>query len=84
MYYYYMLRNIFLSYYKFYIVEMPWVPPARWVVIAQYRVIPLPIRPIPTVPKKGSSTRAVLTMIANKKSGLKKEDNPKADGPNDV
>ena len=80
----YMFRNIFLSYYKFYIIEMPWVPPERWVVIAQYRVIPLPIRPVPPVPKQGSSTRAVLRMIAKKNSGLKKEDDSKADGPNDV
>lgn len=63
---------------------MPWVPPARWVVIAQYRVIPLPIRPVPPVPKKGSSTRKVLRMIAKKKSGLNKETYAKADGPNDV
>ena len=80
----YMFRNIFLSYYKFYIIEMPWVPLHRWVVIAQYRNIPLPIRPVPPVPKRGASTRKVLQMIAKKKSGLKKEDDAKADGSNDV
>jgi hypothetical protein len=84
MYYSCMFRNIFLYYYTFYIVEMPWIPPARWVVIAQYRVIPLPIRPIPPLPKKGSSTRAVLAMITKNKSGLKKEGECKADGSNDV
>ena len=80
----FMLRNIFLHYYKVYLIEMPWIPPERWVVISPYRNIPLPIKPVPPVPKKGSSTRKVLAMIAKKKSGLKKEAESKADGPNGV
>ena len=78
MYYTCMFRNIFLYYYAFYIVEMPWIT------IGQYRNIPLPIRPVPPLPKKGSSTRVVLAMITKKKSGLKKEGECKADGSNDV
>ena len=80
----YMLRNIFLHYYKVYLIEMPWIPPERWVVISSYRNIPLPIKPVPPLPKRGSSTRKVLAMIAKKKSGLKKEAESKADGPNGV
>ncbi len=77
-------RIIFLHYYKVYLIEMPWIPPERWVVISPYRNIPLPIKPVPPVPKKGASTRKVLGLIAKKKSGLKKEAESNADGLNGV
>jgi hypothetical protein len=79
-----MYRIIFLYYYKIYLIEMPWIPPERWVVISSYRNIPLPIKPVPPLPKRSSSTRKVLGLIAKKKSGLKKEAETKADGPNGV
>lgn len=47
---------------------MPWVPPGKWMPIGQYRTAPLPIRPIPAVPIKGSSTKKVMKRIADKKS----------------
>ena len=75
-------RIIFLYYYKIYLIEMPWIPPERWVVIGQYTNIPLPIKPVPPLPKRGASTRKVLGLIAKKKSGLKKDSESKADGPN--
>jgi hypothetical protein len=77
-------RIIFLYYYKIYLIEMPWIPPERWVVISSYRNIPLPIKPVPPLPKRGASTRKVLELIAKKKSGLKKEGESNADGPNGV
>lgn len=46
---------------------MIWVPPERWVIIGQYRTAPLPIKPIPPVPKKGSSTKKVLKLIVKNK-----------------
>jgi hypothetical protein len=47
---------------------MLWVSPGKWMPIGQYRTAPLPMKPIPLVPKKGSSTQAVLKRIADKKS----------------
>ena len=46
---------------------MPWVSPGKWITIGQYRTAPLPIKPIPPEAKKGSSTKKVLKLIANKK-----------------
>lgn len=62
--------------------KMPWISPEKWITIGQYRTAPLPIRPINPLPKKGSSTRKVLALIATN-SGLKKAIESKADGPND-
>jgi hypothetical protein len=46
---------------------MGWIPPERWVIIGQYRTAPLPIKPIPPVPKMGASTKKVLKLITDKK-----------------
>lgn len=46
---------------------MVWTSPGKWITIGQYRTAPLPIRPIPQVPKMGLSTKKVLKLIANNK-----------------
>uniref|UniRef100_A0A6C0ANX9 Uncharacterized protein n=1 Tax=viral metagenome TaxID=1070528 RepID=A0A6C0ANX9_9ZZZZ len=50
---------------------MTWISPGKWTPIGQYRTAPLPITPIPPLPKPGSSTRLVLKLIADKKSRSK-------------
>jgi hypothetical protein len=53
---------------------MTWIPEQRWMPIAQYRNIPLPIRPLPLMPKR-INLRNIL-------KGLKPQLQSKVDGFN--
>lgn len=51
---------------------MTWKPERRWMPISQYRTIPLPIRPLPPMPKRLNMSRIL--------KGLKQQKETKVDG----